>query len=86
MLEMKNQIQGKVRQEIDKQQRDYFLSQQLKTIQDELGMNSSDKDVQRLREKAAKLKLPVKAKEQVDKELDKLQRMNPAAARVFSGA
>ncbi len=80
MLEMKNQIQGKVRQEIDKQQRDYFLSQQLKTIQEELGMNSSDKDVQRLREKASKMKLPVKAKEQVDKELDKLQRMNPAAA------
>ena len=80
MLEMKNQIQGKVRQEIDKQQRDYFLSQQLKTIQDELGINSSDKDVQRLREKANKLELPKKAKEQVDKELDKLQRMNPAAA------
>ena len=80
MLEMKNQIQGKVRQEIDKQQRDYFLSQQLKTIQDELGINSSDKDVQRLREKAAKMKLPVKTKEQVDKELDKIQRMNPAAA------
>ena len=80
MLEMKNQIQGKVRQEIDKQQRDYFLSQQLKTIQDELGMNSADKDVQRLREKAEKMKLPKKAKDQVDKELDKLNRMNPAAA------
>ena len=80
MLEMKNQIQGKVRQEIDKQQRDYFLSQQLKTIQDELGINSSDKDVQRLREKAAQMNLPQKTKEQVDKELDKIQRMNPAAA------
>jgi ATP-dependent Lon protease len=80
MLEMKNQIQGKVRQEIDKQQRDYFLSQQLKTIQDELGLNSSDKDVQRLREKAERMNLPLKAKEQVTKELDKLQRMNPAAA------
>lgn len=80
MLEMKNQIQGKVRQELDKQQRDYFLSQQLKTIQDELGINSSDKDVQRLREKAEKMNLPLKAKEQVSKELDKLQRMNPAAA------
>ena len=80
VLEMKNQIQGKVRQEIDKQQRDYFLSQQLKTIQEELGMNSSDKDVQRLREKAGKMTLPVKVKEQVDKELDKIQRMNPAAA------
>ncbi len=80
MLEMKNQIQGKVRQEIDKQQRDYFLSQQLKTIQDELGINSSDKDVQRLRDKAAKMNLPQKTKEQVNKELDKIQRMNPAAA------
>ncbi|MBL0310748.1 MAG: endopeptidase La [Bacteroidetes bacterium] len=80
MLEMKNQIQGKVRQELDKQQRDYFLSQQLKTIQDELGMNSADKDIDRLREKSSKMKLPLKVKEQVDKELDKLQRMNPAAA------
>jgi ATP-dependent Lon protease len=80
MLEMKNQIQGKVRQEIDKQQRDYFLSQQLKTIQDELGMTGADKDVQRLKEKLAKVSLPQKAKEQVDKELEKLQRMNPAAA------
>ena len=80
MLEMKNQIQGKVRQEMDKQQRDYFLSQQLKTIQDELGVNSADKDIQRMREKMTKLKLPVKVKEQVEKEFEKVQRMNPAAA------
>lgn len=80
MLEMKNQIQGKVRVEIDKQQRDYFLSQQLKTIQDELGVNSADKDIQRLREKMAKLTLPVKVKEQVEKEFEKVNRMNPAAA------
>lgn len=80
MLEMKNQIQGKVRVEIDKQQRDYFLSQQLKTIQDELGVNSADKDIQRMREKMAKLKLPLKVKEQVEKEFERVQRMNPAAA------
>ncbi|MES2620779.1 MAG: endopeptidase La, partial [Bacteroidota bacterium] len=80
MLEMKNQIQGKVRQEMDKQQRDYFLSQQLKTIQDELGVNSADKDIQRMREKMQKLTLPPKTKEAVDKELEKLQRMNPVAA------
>lgn len=80
MLEMKNQIQGKVRVEIDKQQRDYFLSQQLKTIQDELGVNNADKDIQRLREKMAKLTLPVKVKEQVEKEFEKVNRMNPAAA------
>ncbi len=80
MLEMKNQIQGKVRQEMDKQQRDYFLSQQLKTIQEELGVNSADKDVTRLKEKMSKLKLSKRAKEQVEKELEKIQRMNPAAA------
>ncbi|MCS6934376.1 MAG: endopeptidase La [Chitinophagales bacterium] len=80
MLKMKNDIQAKVKQDIDKQQRDYFLSQQLKTIQDELGITSADKDVERLKEKLSKLTLPQKAKEQVEKELEKLQRMNPAAA------
>jgi len=80
MLEMKVQIQQKVRDDIDKQQRDYFLSQQLKTIQEELGMNGPEKDILRLREKAEKLQLPEKVKEQVFKELEKLQRMNPAAA------
>ena len=80
LLEMKNQIQSKTRQDIDKQQREYYLSQQLKTIQDELGVNSADKDIHRLREKMKTLTLPEKAKEQVEKELDKLQRMNPAAA------
>jgi ATP-dependent Lon protease len=80
LLEMKAQIHNKVRQDMDKQQRDYFLSQQLKTIQDELGMNSTDKDIQRLRDKMAKMNLPLKAKEQVEKELEKIQRMNPAAA------
>ena len=80
MLEMKNQIQTKVRADIDKQQREYFLNQQLRTIQEELGMNSPDKDIQRLRDKADKLKLPVNVKAAVDKELEKLQRMNPAAA------
>lgn len=80
MLQMKSDIQNKVKQDIDKQQRDFFLSQQLKTIQEELGVNGADKDIQRLKEKMSKLTLPAKAKEQVDKELEKLQRMNPAAA------
>ncbi|MCW3128247.1 MAG: ATP-dependent protease La [Bacteroidetes bacterium] len=80
MLEMKNQIQTKVRADIDKQQREYFLNQQLRTIQEELGMNSPDKDIQRLRDKAAQLKLPLNVKTATDKELEKLQRMNPAAA------
>lgn len=80
MLKMKTEIQSKVQQDISKQQRDYFLSQQLKTIQDELGVNSADKDIHRLKEKMTKLTLPEKTKEQVDKEMEKLQRMNPAAA------
>lgn len=80
VLEMKNEIQNKVRTEFDKQQRDYFLNQQLKTIQEELGMNSTDKDIQRLREKLEKLNPPTQVRETVEKELDKLQRMNPAAA------
>lgn len=80
MLQMKSDIQNKVKQDIDKQQRDFFLSQQLKTIQEELGVNGADKDIQRLKDKMSKLTLPAKAKEQVDKELEKLQRMNPAAA------
>jgi ATP-dependent Lon protease len=80
VLKMKTEIQSKVQQDISKQQRDYFLSQQLKTIQDELGINSADKDINRLRDKMKKLTLPEKAKEQVEKELDKVQRMNPAAA------
>ena len=80
MLEMKNQIQTKVRADIDKQQREYFLNQQLRTIQEELGMNSPDKDIQRLRDKSSQLKLPMNVKAATDKELEKLQRMNPAAA------
>lgn len=80
MLEIKNQIQSKVRGDIDKQQREYFLNQQLKLIQEELGSNNPDKDVQRLREKAAKMNLPANVKEALNKELDKLTRMNPAAS------
>lgn len=80
MLQMKSDIQNKVKQDIDKQQRDFFLSQQLKTIQEELGLHGADKDIQRLKDKMSQLTLPEKAKEQVEKELEKLQRMNPAAA------
>jgi ATP-dependent Lon protease len=80
MLEIKNQIHNKVRGDIDKQQREYFLHQQLKLIQEELGQNNPDRDIQRLREKVAKLSLPGQVKKSIDKEFEKLQRMNPAAA------
>ena len=48
LLELKNQIEGKVRTDIEKQQRDYFLNQQLKTIQQELGQNPNDEDIKKL--------------------------------------
>ena len=78
MLELKNQIQSKVRTDLDKQQRDYFLNQQLKTIQEELG-NSSDLEFEALQTRAKKKKWKVDVKEHFNKELEKLGRMNPAA-------
>ncbi|CAM4303326.1 ATP-dependent Lon protease [Pedobacter westerhofensis] len=79
MLELKNQIQSKVRTDLDKQQRDYFLNQQLKTIQEELGGNSSDLEYEALEVRAKKKKWSVQVKAHFSKELEKLGRMNPAA-------
>ncbi|SDM35917.1 endopeptidase La [Pedobacter antarcticus] len=79
MLELKNQIQHKVRTDLDKQQRDYFLNQQLKTIQEELGGNSSDLEYEALETRAKKKKWSVEVKGHFNKELEKLGRMNPAA-------
>ena len=58
MQELKNQIQSKVRVDLDKQQRDYFLNQQLKTIQEELGGNSPDLEIENLRARSLKKKWP----------------------------
>ncbi|WP_461451778.1 endopeptidase La [Mucilaginibacter sp.] len=80
MLELKNQIQTKVRVDLDKQQRDYFLNQQLKTIQEELGGNSPDLEVDDLRKRGTKKKWAKDVGEHFNKELDKLARINPAAA------
>jgi len=80
MLELKNQIQSKVRVDLDKQQRDYFLNQQLKTIQEELGGNTPDLEIENLRQRASKKKWAREVKEHFSKELEKLVRTNPAAA------
>jgi ATP-dependent Lon protease len=80
ILELKNKIQNKVRTDIEKQQRDYFLSQQLKTIQEELGGDHINKDIERLKEAAAKKKWSKEVKEHFERELKKLERMNVAAA------
>ena len=79
MLELKNQIQKKVKTDLDKQQRDFLLSQQLKTIQDELGTNPSDEDIKELQKKAESKKWSKEVKETFEKELAKIKRMNPAA-------
>ena len=62
MLELKNQIQSKVRVDLDKQQRDYFLNQQLKTIQEELGGNTPDLEIENLRQRAAKKEMGQRSK------------------------
>jgi ATP-dependent Lon protease len=80
MLELKNQIQTKVRVDLDKQQRDYFLNQQLKTIQEELGGTSPDLEIENLRQRALKKKWDKEVKAHFAKELEKLTRTNPAAA------
>ncbi len=80
MLEMKNEIQSKVRTEVDKQQREYFLHQQIKTIQDELGGNPIEQEIEEMRATASKKKWTKKVGDLFEKELVKLQRMNPAGA------
>ena len=80
MLELKNDIQSKVKVDIDKQQREYFLNQQMKQIQEELGVNSLDQEVEEMRKKASEKKWSKKISAHFQKELDKLGRMNPSAA------
>ncbi|MBU2973525.1 MULTISPECIES: endopeptidase La [unclassified Zobellia] len=79
-LELKNDIQSKVRNDMDQQQREYFLHQQMKTIQEELGGVSHDDEIVEMRKKAKKKKWDAKVKEHFDKELSKMQRMNPQVA------
>jgi len=80
MLELKNQIQSKVKTDLDKQQREYFLNQQLKTIQEELGGNTPDKEISEMRERARNKKWSKQVEEVFNKEIDRLNRINPAAA------
>ncbi len=79
MLELKNQIQSKVKTDIDKQQREYFLNQQLKTIQEELGGNTPDKELSEMRERAKTKKWSKDVSDIFNKEMERLGRINPAA-------
>ena len=78
MLEMKNEIQSKVRTDLDQQQREYFLNQQMKAIQEELGGSGSGKEIEEMQSLASKKKWSKFVKEAFEKELKKLQRMNPS--------
>ena len=77
MLEVKNEIQDKVKHEFDQQQREYFLHQQMKTIQEELGGNSSETEIEELRQRAKIKTWNDSTAERFDKEIKKLQRLNP---------
>jgi ATP-dependent Lon protease len=80
MLEIKDQIESKVRGDIEKQQRDYFLNQQLRTIQEELGGNPQDMELNELEIKSRTKKWPEAAAKQFKKELTKARRINPQIA------
>ncbi len=79
MLELKNDIQTKVRHDLEQQQREYLLHQQMKTIQDELGGSPIDQELEDLKKRGKMKKWDESVMKIFDKEVDKLQRMNPAA-------
>ena len=80
LLELKDQIESKVRTDIEKQQRDFFLNQQLKTIQEELGQNPQLEAIKELKAKEAKKDLPEHVKKVFDKQIEKVKRINPQVA------
>jgi len=79
MLELKSDIQSKVKNDMDQQQREYLLQQQMRTIQDELGGSPIEREAEDLKKKAKEKKWSQAVQETFEKELDKLQRLNPAA-------
>ncbi len=78
ILELKQDIQSKVKSDIDRQQREYFLHQQIRQIQEELGGNPIDHEIQEFKERAKKKKWPEKVQAVFEKEIAKLERLNPA--------
>ncbi|MEO6685869.1 MAG: endopeptidase La [Dyadobacter sp.] len=79
MLELKREIQSKASSDIDQQQRDYYLRQQIKVLHDELGIDSPERDMDDIRAKASQKKWSDTVRLHFDKELAKLQRINPMA-------
>jgi len=79
LLELKREIQSKASSDLDQQQRDYYLRQQMKVLQDELGMDNPDREIDELRIRADHKKWSTEVRSHFDKELNKLQRINPMA-------
>lgn len=79
-LELRQDIQSKTRSDMDQQQREYYLNQQLKTIQEELGGVSYEEEIEELKEKALTKKWSKEISNKFDKEIGRLQRMNPQVA------
>ncbi len=80
VLELKNELQSKVKSDLDQQQREFLLHQQMKTIQNELGGNPLEKEIEEYRRKAESKKWNEDVRKVFTRELDKLHRLNPAAA------
>tara|TARA_Y100001978_G_scaffold930_1_gene740 strand:- start:2300 stop:4717 length:2418 start_codon:yes stop_codon:yes gene_type:complete len=80
MLELKNDIQTRVKSDLDKQQKEFFLHQQMKEIQNQLGENPVQQEINELREKSKSKKWSKEVEKIFSKELDKLERMNPSGA------
>jgi ATP-dependent Lon protease len=80
LLELKNDIQSKVRHDLDRQQREYFLNQQIKQIQEELGGDPQQQEIEEFKRKAEKKKWSKEVKKRFEKELEKLARLHPQAA------
>ena len=80
LLELRHEIQSKVHSDIDQQQRDYFLRQQMKVLQDELGDGGTDQEIEKMRARGTQKDWPKPVAQHFFKELDKLSRMNPMAA------
>jgi ATP-dependent Lon protease len=80
VLELKNELQSKVKSDLDQQQREFLLHQQMKTIQNELGGNPLEKEIEEYRKKGETKKWTTEVKNTFEKELEKLSRLNPAAA------
>ncbi|NBC83325.1 MAG: endopeptidase La [Bacteroidetes bacterium] len=78
MLELKSDIQAKAKMDIEQQQREYLLHQQMKTIQDELGGNPMEQEIEELKKKARKKKWNKEVEETFQKEVEKLHRLNPS--------